>query len=82
VNNNFYKPLRKINAMRKLENWDEVMNKDWPEMKVTERTRATMERLASCGRYLVDNVRLAFGRIYSSKKYESYRQRVLSTPLP
>ncbi len=68
--------------MSRLENWDEVMNKDWPEMKPTERAGTIMARLAGCGRYLVDNARLALGRIYSSEKYESYRHRALSTPLP
>ena len=76
------KIIRMEKKMSKLENWDEVVFRDWPAMHFTERTKTTMKYLSHCGRYLVDNARIAIGRIYTDSEYEARRQKILSTPLP
>ena len=67
----------------RLKNWDEVISVDQPAMNpVTNGTNEVMKYAASCGRYRVDNVRHATGRIHTTREYENYRQRILDTPLP
>ncbi len=41
-----------------------------------------MSRAAQSGRYLINNMRLATGRIYTDLEYETRRARILATPLP
>jgi hypothetical protein len=64
----------------RLKNWKEIINTDWPELKITERTREMAPVYAQ--RYLTGNVRFATGRFYTDEEFEKYRQRVLSTPFP
>ncbi|MEI7718553.1 MAG: hypothetical protein WCI72_01695 [archaeon] len=68
--------------MSRLEEWNEVIFKDWPAIRITERTKEVMQYLSHYGRYLVDNTRIAMGRIYTGSEYEARRQKILSTPLP
>lgn len=68
--------------MLKLKNWNEVINEDWPDMKITEQTRDVMRRAAQSGRYLINDVRLAIGRFYTDSEYEARRAKILSTQLP
>ncbi|MBU1136168.1 MAG: hypothetical protein KJ559_01525 [Nanoarchaeota archaeon] len=66
-----------------IKNLRDVIGVDLPEdIEITERTKQTMVECAQSGRYLIDNVRIATGRIFTDKEYEERRERILSTPLP
>ena len=55
----------------KLLDWREVINRDFPPVEVT---KATIRRCIEYG--------LAVRRPYESRAYETWREKVLSTPLP
>jgi hypothetical protein len=60
-----------------LDDWRDVINKDFPKVEVTSETIRNSVRMAERG-YRSD-VRVA---VYTSKEFERYRTRVLNTPLP
>jgi len=69
--------------VKRLEDWKELIDINFPKMRpVTEATIQVTAKAAQSGRYSGTNVRIATGRIYTTKKYETRRSRVLSTPLP
>lgn len=68
--------------MLRLKDWREVIFEDFPEIRITDRTRTTMRRAAESARYLINNVRIATGRFYTDSEYEARRSRILNTPLP
>ncbi len=68
--------------MLKLKDWREVVFRDGPTVEITEKTRQTMSRTAQSGRYLINNMRIATNRVYTNSKYESWRAKILATPLP
>lgn len=55
----------------KLRDWREVIDLDFPPVEVTEETRQR------CKEY-----RLAVRKPYKTEKYEAWREKILSTPLP
>ena len=62
--------------------WKKYIDVDLPQ--TGEITSEVVERnslLLLSGRYIGD-VRIALGMVWTDKEYESYRERVLSTPLP
>lgn len=60
--------------------WRDFIDRDFPEMKITEETRNAIIEYARTHR--VSNVRIATGRFYTDEEYRQYRERILSTPLP
>lgn len=67
-------------AEYKLKDWKEVIDSDFPYLKITEETRQTMVEYSRT--HSVGNTRLAMGRFYTDLRYETWKERVLSTPLP
>lgn len=74
--------MANVNSTRRLKDWREVINTDFPKTEITERTKYVMRRVTSSGRYLINNMRLATGRVYTDLEYEARRAKILSTPLP
>ncbi len=65
----------------RLKDWREVVFDDWPRIcNITKRTIERMVKYAE--RYLVDDMRLATGRVKIDTEYEAWRERTLSRPLP
>lgn len=65
----------------KLREWKDVITEDFPQIE--EVTRRTIKYSASMARrgYRA-SMRVATGRVHTDREYESYRRRVLNTPLP
>jgi hypothetical protein len=60
----------------------DLLDKGMPDINPTEKTRKTMIEAGKNPRYLINNVRLATGRFYTTEEFETYKKRVLNTPLP
>jgi hypothetical protein len=72
--------IENLNIIMGLKDWREVIDLDFPDVEITEETKRTMVEAGR--RYLINDVRLATGRFYTTAEYEARRERVLSTPLP
>ena len=63
--------------------WKPFITRDLPEVgPITEETVVVTRAAACSGRYSGGNVRVAIGRIYTTKEYEAMRERILARPLP
>jgi hypothetical protein len=61
--------------------WREVLDIDFPEMRVTEESREAHIRYAKRVGTRGD-VRMAMGLFYTDEEYQSFRDEVLARPLP
>lgn len=64
----------------KLKNWKDVVDLDFPPLRVTEESREKMIKYAKA--HIVGDVRLAMGRFYTDAEYEARQKKILLTPLP
>jgi hypothetical protein len=64
----------------RLKDWREVIFEDSSRIEVTEETVRNGVKMAQMG-YRTD-MRIATGRVYTDAQYESWRAKVLNTPLP
>jgi len=61
------------------EEWNQVMETDFPRIVITQKTKETTLREST--RYR-GNVRISTGRFWTDEEYEERRKRILNTPLP
>ncbi|MEW6236124.1 MAG: hypothetical protein AB1656_12120 [Candidatus Omnitrophota bacterium] len=59
--------------------WNKVMETDFPRIVVTEKTKEITLREST--RYR-GSVRISTGRFWTDEEYEERRKRILDTPLP
>ena len=61
------------------EEWNRLLNTDWPDYKITEQTRELA--MTNVLKYR-SSARLAMGKVYTDEEYEARREKILSIPLP
>jgi hypothetical protein len=64
----------------RLKDWREVIGLDFPEVEITDATVQNAVQMSQRG-YRTD-MRIATGRVWTDKDYETRRAKILSTPLP
>ncbi|MBO4246180.1 MAG: hypothetical protein J5892_05550 [Bacilli bacterium] len=71
--------LQRLYRLREYIN-NEVINKDYPDFKVTDKTKEDV--FIHPGAYLNCDSRIRMGKFYTDQEYKNYKKRVLSRPLP
>lgn len=63
-------------------NLNKLIDTDYPDIEISERTRKRVMETSQSGRYSGLPVRLAMGMFLTKEEYEKYRKEVLSKPIP